>query len=77
MAFSPDGALLASAADDGSVRLWDVATGALVENLTGHEKSVMSLSFSPDGRTLATCSRDGTVRLWSVTRPDGGTSDNK
>jgi len=64
VAFSPDGALLASAADDNTVRLWSVADGALLQVLSGHTKWVYSVAFSPDGRLLASGSQDGTVRLW-------------
>jgi WD40 repeat protein len=66
VSFSPDGRTLATASDDGTVRLWDVATGKTRTTLTGHTDRATAVGFSPDGRTLATASIDGTVRLWDV-----------
>ncbi|WP_396230063.1 WD40 repeat domain-containing protein, partial [Frankia sp. CpI1-P] len=64
MAFSPDGSMLATAAADGTARLWDVATGQPLRTLTGHNGSVWSVAFSPDGTLLATAADDRTARLW-------------
>ena len=64
VAFSPDGRQLASAGEDGTVRLWDPATGAAQATLTGHDSRVDAVAFSPDGRQLASAGQDGTVRLW-------------
>src|SRR6266850_2354978 len=68
LAYSPDGATLATAGTDQLISLWDVATGRLRSKFTGHTGVVWSLAWSPDGQRLATAGWDGSVRLWDVTR---------
>ena len=64
IAFSPDGQMFASGAID--ISLWDISSGELTSELSGHTDGLRSIAFSPDGRILASGSSDTTVRLWDV-----------
>jgi WD40 repeat protein len=59
-----DDGVLASAGQDGVVRLWNVETGSLLAELRGHRASINALAFHDD--LLASVSEDGTLRAWSV-----------
>jgi len=50
--------------DDGTVRIFDTATGRLVDELDGHGDRVLSIAVSPEGSSVVTVGRDGTLRAW-------------
>lgn len=67
VAFSPDGRRLASVGWDGTVKIWHVQRGTLLQTLTGHEGQTVSVAFSPEGDWLASSgSQDKTVKLWDI-----------
>ncbi|KAG4427607.1 hypothetical protein IFR05_016910, partial [Cadophora sp. M221] len=66
VAFSPDDKQVVSGSHDGTIRLWDAATGEPLQTLEGHTGSVFSVAFSPDGKQVVSSSYDKTVRLWDT-----------
>lgn len=65
--FSPDGRTLATAEHNGTAKLRDASSGAVLRTLAGHDSDGLdTATFSPDGKILATSSWDKTVKLWDV-----------
>eukprot|EP01060_Flectonema_neradi_P008829 TRINITY_DN1631_c0_g1_i1.p1 TRINITY_DN1631_c0_g1~~TRINITY_DN1631_c0_g1_i1.p1 ORF type:complete len:318 (+),score=70.26 TRINITY_DN1631_c0_g1_i1:48-1001(+) len=63
---SSDGMFGLSASWDGTLRLWDLQTGASTCRFVGHEKDVMSCAFSPDNRQIISGSRDKSLKVWNT-----------
>jgi WD40 repeat protein len=65
MAFSPDGAKLATADERGTIYIW-TADGTLGQTLKGHDGGVTAVRFSMDGKRLVTTCGDRTARVWDL-----------
>jgi WD40 repeat protein len=66
LSFTPDGAKLVSGSFDKTIKLWQLATGAVIHTLADHPKGVFALAVSPDGKLLASGSWDDTIKLWNL-----------
>jgi WD40 repeat protein/serine/threonine protein kinase len=66
VAYSPTGHCLASASQDGVIKVWDAQTGQPLWTSGAGQKLVFSVAFSPDGQRLASAGSDGSVKIWDV-----------
>src|SRR5262249_40430675 len=73
LAISPDGATLASASWDRTVRLWPMAGGA-PRVLDGNMQNVNGVAFMPDGKSVISAGYDASLRIWSLA--DGSAAVN-
>ena len=71
LAYSHDGATLASGGGDKKVRLWDRVTGQECSILRGHPACVYAVAFSPDGSALVTGGGQNSLRIWDLSSGQG------
>jgi WD40 repeat protein len=66
LAISPDASLVAVGSAAGPVRTYNLETGKLVAQFTGHSGGIYAVAFPPDGQHLVTAGFDGTVRIYDL-----------
>jgi WD40 repeat protein len=66
IAISPDDALLLVGIGEGTIYMWGISTGQLLDRFRDHTRSVYSMSFTPDGRGFISSSWDETVKYWEI-----------
>jgi WD40 repeat protein len=62
VAFRPDGAQLASASFDQTVRFWDLGQGRPSGTFRGHSDFVSALAYTHDGKAIYSASKDRTIK---------------
>jgi WD40 repeat protein len=67
VAFQPDGRVLASGAEDGSIKFWNPLDAAELASLSAHTNCVNALAYSPDGQILVSGSCDHKIKVWQAT----------
>lgn len=66
VSISPDGSMVAAGSLDSVIRIWEVASGILLDSLRGHRDSVYSVAFTPDGKGIISGSLDKSLKLWDL-----------
>ena len=66
LAWSPDGGMLAAGGKDGTVHIWETASGRELHVLREHKSPVQAVAFSYDGKRVAAWGTLGTIRIWDA-----------
>src|SRR5262249_24004897 len=66
VAVTPDSRQALSASEDGTLKLWELATGELRHTFAGHNASVSAIAVTPDGHHVLSASSARTLRLWDL-----------
>jgi WD40 repeat protein len=72
LTYAPDGSWIASASDDGTIQIWDPATGqnqTTISYSNDPEARIFALTTDPAGRVLASAGQASDITIWNV--PDG------
>lgn len=66
LALSPDERFISSAADDGTIKIWDTHNGECLHTFVAHKDKVQKMNFSDNGRYLTSAGQDGKVFVWQL-----------
>ena len=64
--WSPDGIYFATGGKDHTIKLYDIRTPKLIQNIYAHGNSVTSIDFHPSKKYLVSCSLDSTIKIWDL-----------
>lgn len=66
IAWSPDGAAVASGGEDALVKVWEAATGTVLALYTEHTGPISALDWSPDGCWMTSAEEAGGPYVWPI-----------
>jgi WD40 repeat protein len=66
VAISPDSRRVLSASRDGTIRLWEIATGKELHQFEAHAGGALCVAFTLDGTMAVSGGADGMVRVWRL-----------
>ena len=64
--FNPKKAIIGTASDDKTWKLWKFPTGELLMHGEGHKDWISCISFHPNGILLATCGGAAAIKIWNI-----------
>ena len=64
--FNPKKAIIGTASDDKTWKLWKFPTGELLMHGEGHKDWISCISFHPNGILLGTCGGDAAIKIWNI-----------
>ena len=64
--WSPDGSQLATAGEDGMLRIWNAADGELLRSIETNAGAVISLAWAPNSVRIVSGHGDGSLRIWEI-----------
>ncbi|GMF08250.1 unnamed protein product [Ambrosiozyma monospora] len=62
----PASNILAAGYQDGSIKIWDITSGSVIINFTGHRSAISQLKFDRSGTRLVSGSKDTTIIVWDL-----------
>src|SRR5208282_1508035 len=66
LSVSANGKLLASGADDRTIKIWDMVSGQELYTLAEHTENVKAVAFDPSGERLISGGDDRKLRIWNL-----------
>ena len=66
VAVTQDGQHAVSASNDGTLKVWELASGRELRALTGHTSGVTAVAVTPDGQCVLSASDDHTLKVWDL-----------